>query len=422
MPGPKPSTISPTTTSPSTLHGVVLVASGAIGAGMFSLPIVSAGMWFAWAAVGMCVVWLVNLIANFLLLETNLHYRKGASFDTFVSDLLGPAWNFFNNLSIAFVMYILLYAYFSASGSIVDQSLAALFAIDNPLSRGASSLVFGLIIASIVWLGTSSVSRISLIFLVAMVLAFGFSTTGMLLHIELGKLFIWGADSTSYSPFIWAALPYFVTSFACAGLVPSLVKHYDKDVVKVKASLIYGTLVSLIVYLLWLSGTFSTLDRSGFAPVIELGGNIGDLVAALDENLENPKLGILIGYFSNFAITTSFLSIALGLFDYLADKFNFQDNAAGRFKSAILTFAPAGLMSFFFPNGFILAIGYAGLVVIFSFFIVPVATAYNCRRRFPDSGYRVAGGNITLCMILVFSLAIALFKALSIFGLLPVYP
>ena len=51
-----------------------------------------------------------------MILEANLNYRIGSSFDTITKDLLGKGWNLVNGVSIAFVLYILTYAYISASG------------------------------------------------------------------------------------------------------------------------------------------------------------------------------------------------------------------------------------------------------------------------------------------------------------------
>ncbi|MEM7358754.1 MAG: aromatic amino acid transporter [Pseudomonadota bacterium] len=409
-------------TSPSTLHGTVLVASGAIGAGMFSLPVVASGMWFGWAVLGLCLVWLFNLLANLLLVEANLRYPSGASFSTIVSGTLGHRWNFANDLAIAFVMYILLYAYFSASGSIVDNSLSVAFGIDNPLPRNVSSLLFGLLIAICVWLGTAMVSRISMVFLLGMIITFMLSTAGILLHVEIatlvGKQFL----PISFAAYSWAALPYFVTSFACAGLVPSLVKYYQSDPVQVKASLTWGTLISLVIYVLWVAAVFGSLGRGGIAPVVNAGGNMGELVGALTSSTQQQNLGLLINLFSNFAITTSFLSISLGLFDYIADKFKFSEDGRGRRNSALLTFLPPALLSFFFPNGFILAIGYAGLVVLFSFYLVPVVMAFKHRASSENLTYQLSGGKALLCTILAFTLIAATCKILGTLGALPVFP
>jgi tryptophan-specific transport protein len=408
--------------NPPVLNGVVLVAGGAIGAGMFSLPIVSTGMWFGWALICLLVVWSITLLASLLILEANLLYPRGASFDSMVKGSLGKNWSRANNLAIMFVMYLLLYAFFSASGSIAEQTISSLTNKQSPLPQNLSGLVIGFIIAVLVWSGAWAVSRISSILMLGMLLTFGLSSAGLLLNINLASLFVWGDSNGSYMPFLWVALPYFVTSFACAGIIPSLVRYYEHRHDKVRSSLIYGTLLALLIYLLWVAATFSGLSRDTLTPVVQAGGNIGQLVEALQANGASVRLQTVINLFSNFAIITSFLSIALGLFDFLADRFKLGEGSFDRLKSTALTFTPPALLSFFFPDGFILAIGYAGFFVLFSFFIAPAAMAFK-HRSSQDAHfeYKVAGGNLTLYTVLLFTVIVGLIKILGTFKLLPVF-
>ncbi|MGC6745554.1 aromatic amino acid transport family protein [Escherichia coli] len=46
------------------------------------------------------------LHSGLMILEANLNYRIGSSFDTITKDLLGKGWNVVNGISIAFVLYI----------------------------------------------------------------------------------------------------------------------------------------------------------------------------------------------------------------------------------------------------------------------------------------------------------------------------
>lgn len=61
------------------------------------------------------------------------------------------------------------------------------------------------------------------------------------------------------------------------------------------------------------------------------------------------------------ALASSFLGVSLGLFDYLADFFTLSGDAAGRTKTVLVTFVPSTLAALLFPNGFLYAIGFAGL-------------------------------------------------------------
>lgn len=74
---------------PSVLGGAMIVAGTAVGAGMFSIPIVTAGVWFSGSVVLLIYTWACMLVSGLMILEANLNYPSGASFHTMVQDLLG---------------------------------------------------------------------------------------------------------------------------------------------------------------------------------------------------------------------------------------------------------------------------------------------------------------------------------------------
>ena len=423
--------------SPPLIHGVVLVAGGAVGAGMFALPIAAAGAGFVWAALGLIFVWVMTYLASLVLLEVNSSFEAGASFNTLVKTRLGTLWARANNLAITFIMMVLMYAYTTAGASIIEPLLGGylrseVLSSSVLTSRGALSIFFALLISLIVWLGTNVVSRLSAILLVAMMLAFVAANAGLAPHIDLQLLALPLSNAVNALNFLWLTLPVFVTAFACAGLVPSLVKHYKRDITKVKKSLFFGTLASLIIYVIWLSVTLGTLDQPTLEKVILAGGSTGDLVSGLQAAQAhqttastNQLLSQALSVFSHFAIITSFLSIGLGLFHFIADRFSWSDQPKDKTKTIALAFSPPILMSFFAPFGFVSAIGYAGLAVVFSFFIVPVLMLKKQRQLNLSRQANVVTlgpSNLLLNILLLFSAIIIALKIATIFSLLPSFP
>ncbi|MDU3834235.1 MAG: aromatic amino acid transport family protein, partial [Enterobacter hormaechei] len=163
------------------------------------------------------------------------------------------------------------------------------------------------------------------------------------------------------------------------------------------------------------------IPRPEFIGIAQKGGNIDVLVQALSGVLNSRSLDLLLVVFSNFAVASSFLGVTLGLFDYLADLFGFDDSAMGRFKTALLTFLPPIVGGLLWPNGFLYAIGYAGLAATIWAAIVPALLARKSRKRFGSPKFRVWGGKPMIALILVFGIGNAVVHVLSSFNLLPVY-
>ena len=403
----------------SALTGIMITAGTTIGAGIFSLPIVSSGMWFVFSLICLLLLWFLNYLSALYLLEANILFSPGASFDTISTQILGKNWSILIGFSIAFLMYILLYAYFSAFGNIATESLKWKIFKTSPWLQGVMSIVLGSILASIVWLSTAMVGRISTLLVFGMISSFTISMGGFALQIETAKLFDITEKTSHYTPYIWAALPYFMTSFGLATVVPSLYKFYGKNPVLIKSSLLWGSLITFLVYVLFITVTFGNISRQEFITINLAGGNIGHLINAFGKAESSRTINFVLNLFSNFAIITSFLGVGLALFDYIADKFSFADHAKGRFKSACLTFIPPGIISFFFPNGFIAAIGFAGLVVIFGFFIAPYFMVKKLRRSNPEPIYKVWGRHGLLLFFLVSSILVG---ACQIFAMLDYLP
>lgn len=403
--------------------GAMIIAGTAIGAGMFANPTATAGIWFSWSLVVFIYTWFCMWASGLMILEANIHYPAGASFSTIVKDLLGSGWNIINGLSVAFVLYILLYAYITSGGGLTAGYLNQFFSHSGlNIGQGTGSLIFCVIFAFFVWLSTKAVDRMSTILILGMVVSFVVSMLDLVGSVKTEILFnTIATEQQSYLPYLLMALPACLVSFGYHGNVPSLVKYFQGDIKKVVQSITLGSLLALVIYLLWQLAIHGNLPRAEFAPVIAKDGDIGALLSALGVYIETGVVAKMLNAFAYMALTSSFLGVALGLFDYLSDLFKCDDSLMGRTKATLITFIPPLLFSLNAPFGFVTAIGFAGLAATIWAAIVPALLAQASRKRFPDAPYKVFGGQFMIYFVIAFGVVNIIAQIGVKLGVLPVF-
>ncbi|MCW8994179.1 MAG: aromatic amino acid transporter [Psychromonas sp.] len=397
----------------SSLGGIFIITGTCIGAGMFSLPVLTSNMWFGWAVLFLGISWYCMYSSALYLLEANQKFKHGVNFDTMAKTLLAPSLRLVNGLSVLFVSYILVYAYISGGGSMLVHSLNS--GLDINLNQSVSRFVFAVLLGLVVSFSTRAVDRFTSVMLGGMVISFSIAIVGLLNHADFSQLqpFAEMEERLHYS---WAAIPALMVCFGFHSNISSLVKYYQKDSKKVVNSIRYGSLLALSIYLAWLLASFTAIGREGFAAVTAAGGNMGALVAALESANSAPMLAVMLQLFANFAVATSFLGVALGLFDFLTDLLKMDNSIFGRGKIALLTFIPPIIGGVLFPNGFIYAIGYAGFAAAVFALFTPVALAYQARRKMPATSFTVTGGYPRMLAVLLFALCVVIFQILSMLG------
>ncbi|WP_153446359.1 aromatic amino acid transporter [Vibrio algicola] len=398
---------------PSLLGGACIIASVCVGAGMLGLPSAGAGSWTVWSILAITLTMAVMTVSGWLLLEAFKHYDLSVSFNTVTLDMLGSKVNLFNNLTVYFVGGILLYAYTTSFGLILQGSLG--------LDSNIASVLFVFVASSVVWHSTRAVDRISIVLIATMILTFVFGVFGLTAKIDASHLFDAINQQGQYAKYSMALLPIALTSFGYHHSVASM-RAYYKEERSAKYAILGGTLIALTLYVIWVLSIFGNLPRSSFGPIIAQDGNVDVLLKTLGGVVESKNVAQAINAFSMAAIISSFIGVGLGVFDYLADLFHFDQSKTGRTKTWAVTFMPPLVLSLLFPFGFILAIGYAGAAATVWTCIIPALLVLKARKRKDSAqGFVVGGGNIVPYFILLFGLATAVFHILTMLDMLPVF-
>lgn len=120
-------------------------------------------------------------------------------------------------------------------------------------------------------------------------------------------------------------------------------------------------------------------------------------------------------------MASSLLAATLSLFDYITDLCKFDNSFLGRMKTALIIYVPPALVCFFFPNGFILAIGYAGLGLTLWSVIVPPFLVKKARVLLNSESYKAPCGNALLNFIIVCRIFVYVTVILDVLGILPIF-
>ncbi|WP_318367266.1 low affinity tryptophan permease TnaB [Enterobacter sp.] len=404
----------------SSFWGIMVIAGTVIGGGMFALPVDLAGAWFFWGAFILIIAWFSMLHSGLLLLEANLNYPVGSSFNTITKDLLGNKWNIFSGLTVAFVLYILTYAYISANGAIISETISMHSGEHvNPKIIGVCTALF---VAAVLWFSSLAASRITSLFLGIKILAFVIVFGSFFFQVDYTILR--GTQSASeasrsFFPYIFMAIPVCLASFGFHGNIPSLIICYGKRKDKLIKSIVFGSSLALLIYLFWLYCTMGNISREAFKGIIASGGNVDALVNSFLGTNQSKMIEFCLLVFSNLAVASSFFGVTLGLFDFLADLFKFTNSHSGRFKTILLTFLPPTILYLFFPNGFIYGIGGAGLCATIWAVIIPAILALKSRQKFPDQMFTVWGGRVIPVIVITFGVVVIVCWFGNVFSLLP---
>ncbi len=375
-----------------TLGSVFIVAGTTIGAGMLAMPIAAAGNGFMVSLAMLLGLWALMCYTALLLVEVYQHESHETGIGSVAERYLGSGGKFITGFSMMFLMYALTAAYVSGAGEIITSNLKSSFAID--LADWLGIVIFTVIGGGVVCFGTSSVDFINRILFAAKIVFLVMILALMMPHVEQQNLL----SAPTEKILILSAIPVFFTSFGFHGSVPSIVKYMGGDVRKLRIIFIIGSAIPLVAYILWQIATLGSIGTTTFVGILSENAGLNGLLDAIKDVAQSGKTELIAQMFMSLALATSFLGVALGLFDFLADLFKRQDNASGRLQTGLLTFLPPLIFALFYPKGFIMALGFAAIALSILALLLPSAMAFKSR-NINSRKYQVLGGSTALLIV-----------------------
>ena len=380
-----------------TVGSTLLVAGTMIGAGMLAMPLTSAGIGFGFTLVLLLGLWALLTFSALLFVELYQTAESDAGIGTLAEQYFGKIGRIIATAVLIIFLYALIAAYVSGGGSLLKDLLPESF------GDKVSILLFTVIFGSFIVIGTHSVDKINRVLFFVMLAAFAVVLSLMLLEIKFDNLMATPIDNA----LIISASPVFFTAFGFHGSIPSLNKYLDGNVKALRISILAGSAITLCAYILWQMSTHGLLTQNEFLQILKEDATLNGLVKATLAITGSNIIAGAVKLFSTLALVTSFLGVGLGLLECIEDLLKRSFNiSAGRISLGLMTFIPPLVFALFYPEGFILALGYAGQMFAFYAVVLPISLVWKARRTHTNLPYKVWGGNLTLIIVLVLGVII----------------
>ncbi|BFU61167.1 MULTISPECIES: aromatic amino acid transport family protein [Rodentibacter] len=380
-----------------TVGSTLLVSGTMIGAGMLAMPLTSAGIGFGFTLALLLGLWALLTFTALLFVELYQTADSDAGIGTLAEQYFGKLGRIVATAVLIIFLYALIAAYVSGGGSLLNSLLPE--GSDSKTSILLFTITFGIFIV----IGTHSVDKINRVLFFVMLATFAVVLGLMLPEIKMTNLLAMPIDNA----LIISASPVFFTAFGFHGSIPSLNKYLGGNVKALRISILVGSAITLGAYILWQLSTHGLLTQNAFLQILKEDATLNGLVKATLAITGSSVIASAVKLFSTLALVTSFLGVGLGLLECIEDLLKRSFNiSAGRISLGLLTFVPPLAFALFYPEGFILALGYAGQMFAFYAVVLPVSLVWKARRIHSNLPYRVWGGNITLFAVLVLGVVI----------------
>lgn len=372
------------------LGGALIIGGTAIGAGMLALPVVTGFGGFLPACVIYLICYLFSAATGLLLLEVCLWMPQDSNIISMAEHLLGPIGKYCAWILYLFLFYCLTIAYVSGGGAFVAHLLH--------VNKIMGLLIFTLAFGGVVYAGTRMIDRVNWILMIGLGVSYvAFLTIGFS-DIQWNYL-----NHISWGPAV-LALPVIFTSFSYQGTIPSLNTYLDHNPKMVRFAILFGTALPFIAYILWELLILGLVPKEALLAAKVHGSTAIEPLKALFPHSSIYTIG---QFFGIFALTTSFLGVTLGLFDFLSDGLQMAKEGGRKVFLACLVYGPPVVIAAINPNIFLRCLGYAGGIgcaLLLGFYPALMVWVGRYRKNYPKLSCQLFGGKKMLIALFAFVL------------------
>ncbi|MHC5202673.1 aromatic amino acid transport family protein [Myroides sp. LJL119] len=357
------------------IGSILIVAGTTIGAGMLAMPIISASVGFGFMTLILVGIWFAMCYTSILLVNVYKYNSYKDGLNTLTLKYLGKPGAGVTAIGMLTLMYALVSAYITGGGEILKTNFNNY--LGTELSAQTSAILFAVLFGGIIAFGTRVVDistklvfSIKLLFLCVVIVM-------LLPKIQINNL----QHTPSNTIPVLATIPVIFTSFGFYVVIPSLVKYLEGDLKKLKWVFVIGSSIPLALYLIWELTILGNISSQIFSQILNQNTGLEGLLNAIRNINDSKLIRISFNIFAAAAILTSFWGVALALLDYIKDLGKAKTYVKNNYSAIALTFIPPILFALYYPDGFILALGYASISLVVLALIMPMLMLKKAQKQ-----------------------------------------
>ncbi len=377
------------------LGGSLLVTGTCIGAAALSLPIGMMGLGGAMVWMALLGVAIMMGMAGTLVYEANTYFQPGTNLTTMTRSVFGVKASYAVVLIFLILMYALLSAYMTG-GAVLTRMICAdrCHVLTKPQMVQSLWMVLGILMLLVRFRWLDNINRI---FVAMLVLSYTGFMIDALPHFNLARAMSIPSEGGHH------VLILAVTAFGFQVIVPSLRQHLKGAHNVVIPSMVGGVLLTCFLYGIWCYAVYGTIPYQGPHGLLSIAGqkNATMLLSnAWRFHHVHAHIALMMDGFLWSAVVTSFIGIALSLRDFLTDLSKTMFQIESIWLSSVMTMVPPFLFSVFVPNGFEIALHYAGLSVACVNIALPCLLVWKLRgTRSSNEVFQMLGGRAVLLAV-----------------------
>ena len=379
----------------------LIIAGTAVGAGMLAMPLTSAQMGFGMTFIILFALWVLLTYTALLYAEVHQHSPCDAGIASITEQYLGITGKLIVNFILLFFMYAVLTAYITGSGNLLFSFIPKSFNLDPEKAQKIAALTFAILFGVIITIGIALADITNRLFFSLKVISFI-----VILYLLFGKFEV---NNLHYAPtnnlLMFSALPIFFMTFGFHICTPTINEYLKGDNRRLRLACIFGSTGIFLIYIIWQMATHSVLKQEDLIMVLNQDPSLNGLITAFEITTGSKTISEIVRVFSLLALVTSYIGVSLGLSNAVKDLLSHFNMSKNNLMVGAITFIPPIIVGFTYPNIFLSAFSFAGVIFAFIGVILPVILALKSRAK-NTKGYRAPGGNIALILAVIFAIII----------------